>query len=136
MFIAICHACSWSSLIRRRCALYMTAARQSLWMSLQHQLLLRACRLSDIRDSRKQSLPSEGVDQLINGLPNLKDLTLYLHKPAEVRDYRVGAAQYSAKRFQNCTPFLQVYPCHAPLDVVTTPLHAAYLAAPCSRAHL
>ena len=43
------------------------------------------CRLSDNTDSRQQSLPAGGVAELIGRFRSLKDLTLYLHKPAEVR---------------------------------------------------
>lgn len=42
-------------------------------------------RLSDIRDCKKQSVPAGGVAPLLNALPHLKDLTLYMHKPPEVR---------------------------------------------------
>lgn len=47
-------------------------------------------RLSDIRDNRRQSMPPGGVAPLIDMLPNLRDLTIYLHKPAEVGTHVTG----------------------------------------------
>lgn len=54
--------------------------------SRQLRWLFPTRRLSDIRDSKKQSVPAGGVAPLLRALPNLKDLTVYLHKPPEVSD--------------------------------------------------
>ena len=40
--------------------------------------------MSSINDNRQQSVPAEGVAGLLDRLTNLKDLTLHLHKRAEV----------------------------------------------------
>ena len=56
-------------------------------------LHLAPCRLSDNTDSRQQSLPAGGVAELIGSFRNLKDLTLYLHKPAEVNHEAINPAR-------------------------------------------
>ena len=47
-------------------------------------LLLHTRRLSDSVDHRVQSVPEDGVAPLLQLLPRLQDLTVYLHKPYEV----------------------------------------------------